>query len=496
MKVLEKLEKSKSFWFLLISAVFFFILRFPSLFEPDWYGDEGVYQALSLGIRNGRLLYQDIWDNKPPLLYLVYGFFGADQFWVRFASLVFGLSAIVVFFYLSKKLFKNFKASIISTSVFSLFFGLPILEGNIANAENFMILPILLSALLLVNLNESVDKKLEGKNLKIIFLAGLFLGIAFLFKIVAIFDFAAFLLFLFFIDKNLIIHLKRKNYQAYEVKKLFSYVLGFLILPFLTALFFLLKGAIVPFVNATFLSNIGYVGYGNNFIIPQGLLILKIIFLCLISYAVFSKRRILGTGGTLALLWFSFSLFNAFFSQRPYTHYLLVILPSFAILVGLIFENRKMQKTYITLLLAALFLIETNFSFYLKVLPYYSNFISFITNNKNVLEYQRFFDKITPIDYELASFIKVNTNSSDYIFTWGNNAQLYKLSNKFPPGKYTVAYHITSVKTGLKETAKDLNLRKPKFIIIMPYMKYFPFQLTGYSQRVIIDQAVIYERVL
>src|SRR3712207_7567947 len=36
-------------------------------------------------------------------------------------------------------------------------------------------------------------------------------------------------------------------------------------------------------------------------------------------------------------IWVSFSLFNTFFSHRPYTHYVLVFLPSYCLLVGLIF---------------------------------------------------------------------------------------------------------------------------------------------------------------
>lgn len=495
MRVLEKLERSRNFWFLLLLGVIFFILRFPSLFEPNWYGDEGVYQALSLAIRNGRLLYLGIWDNKPPILYLVYAFLGSDQFWIKLASLAFGLFAVILFFYLSKKLFQSEKTSLITTSIFGLLLGLPILEGNIANAENFMLLPTIASAFILVNLKESINKKSQQKNILLIFLSGVLLGVSFLFKIVAIFDFGAFFLFLFFIDKSLLDHLKKRRYQTYEVKKLFSYVSGFLILPFLTAAFFFFKGAFSQFISATFFSNIGYVSFGNNLIIPQGLLILKLFLLLSFSELLFLKRKLLGTASVFALLWFSFSLFNAFFSQRPYTHYLLVLLPSFSILVGLLF-GKNLQKAYFIFLFLSLILIFKNFSFYTKVLPYYTNFISFVTNNKSFSEYQRFFDQITPVDYELASFIKANTNSSDYIFIWGNNAQLYNLTNRLPPGRYTVAYHIMGSKNGILETTKDLLLKKPKLIIIMPYMNYFPFQLLGYQHRLIIDQAYIYERIL
>lgn len=201
MKVLDRLEKSIAFWYLLAISCVFFLLRFPSLFEPYWYGDEGVYQTLGLAMNNGSLLYQGIWDNKPPLLYMLYSFLGSDQFAVRLASLVFGVLSIVVFFKLANKIFEHTKVALFSTAFFAFVFGSPLLEGNIANAENFMVLPILTSALILLNIKETVDR--QNKNIGLFFLSGIVLGLAFLFKIVALFDFAAFLIFAaFFIDEK------------------------------------------------------------------------------------------------------------------------------------------------------------------------------------------------------------------------------------------------------------------------------------------------------
>jgi len=88
MKLLKKLEESVGCWFLITISFLFFLLRFPSLFEPDWYGDEGIYQVLGLGINAGRLLYRDIFDNKPPLLYLVYSFVNSDLY-LRFWDFIF-----------------------------------------------------------------------------------------------------------------------------------------------------------------------------------------------------------------------------------------------------------------------------------------------------------------------------------------------------------------------------------------------------------------------
>src|SRR5260370_36030421 len=105
MRLLSKLQHSFDFWFLLGTSFVFFLLRLPSFFEPYWYGDEGVYEVLGFGMRHGRLLYQGIWDNKPPLLYLTYALVDGNQPMIRFLSFLVGVGAIFCLFFLAKKLF-------------------------------------------------------------------------------------------------------------------------------------------------------------------------------------------------------------------------------------------------------------------------------------------------------------------------------------------------------------------------------------------------------
>src|SRR3989337_2620929 len=131
MKEIEKL-------FLTIIVSLFALLRFPSLFEPYWYGDEGIYQVIGIALRQGRILYSEIWDNKPPILYLIYALFNGEQFYVRLLSLIVGAGTVVILYLLTAKLFKNLFARFASTAFFAVMFALPVLEGNIANAENFM----------------------------------------------------------------------------------------------------------------------------------------------------------------------------------------------------------------------------------------------------------------------------------------------------------------------------------------------------------------------
>jgi hypothetical protein len=170
------------------------------------------------------------------------------------------------------------------------------------------------------------------------------------------------------------------------------------------------------FVQATFFQNIGYVGWGNRFIIPQGLLIFKLILLVGFSFYIFAKRKKLSISSIFIILWFAFSMFNAFFAQRPYTHYLLVILPSLSLLVGLIFLEKKYKLLFIGILIMSLLFIFSNFNLYKKTLFYYQNFIAFISGTKSVSDYRGFFDRRTPNDYSLAEYIKLKTDKKDQIF--------------------------------------------------------------------------------
>lgn len=476
MRILTRLEGSKEFWFILFTSFLFFILRFPSLFEPLWYGDEGIYQVIGSSLNNGKLLYKEVFDNKPPLLYWLYAILHSDQFLIRLASLIFGVISIVIFFSLSKKLFENNKNNIhyVTTLIFAILYGLPILEGNIANAENFMLLPILVSSFFIVS-----QKKF--------FIAGLLLGIAFLFKIVAVFDFAAFFVFCFIINFN----------SLKKTIKLPTILVGFFLPILAVTLFFLLNGAFTDFINAAFITNISYVSYGNKIGGFPFLLFVKLIILGSFTLYVFTKRKKFSQTMLFIFIWFAFSLFNSFFSQRPYTHYLLVLLPSLSLMIGLILFDKKYQRTIAILLLLVLIILIKSFGIprFNKNIYYYQNFISYIAGKKSTMSYQAFFDRNTPVDYEIARFIKPKLSKNDTIFVWGNNAQLYQLLRVIPPTKYIVAYHISDYKDGVITTKIAIEKTKPKFIVVMSNQGENPFPLINYSKKINIDKAIIYERI-
>ncbi len=490
MKLLGKIEKTVDCWFVIVTLFFFFLLRLPSLFEPYWYGDEGIYQVVGMGINHGRLLYRDIWDNKPPLLYMLYAFVSSDQFSIRLVSLVFGLASVFVFYLLARKLYgeqqNEKKISLWVTGIFAILFGLPFLEGNIANAENFMLLPILLAGLLMYNSANSTLFSIRYT----LSLAGFLLGLAFLFKVVAVFDFAAFFLFLAFTTIGRKIHIQTL------LSKLVPFCIAFGLPAFVTVIFFLTNGAFSDFINATLKQNVGYVGYGNTLLFPQGLLFIKLLLLVIVTCICFLKRNALGNTRLFIFLWFSFAVFNAFFSQRPYTHYLLVLLPSFVYMLGLVFwdGNKNYKKGIVAVLFVLSILLLKNFTFYGKTFLYYQNFIAFLTHAKTVSDYQSFFDKNTPLDYAVAAFIKTHIQTGDQLFVWGDSAQIYTLSNTLPIGRYTVAYHIKASQNSIAETQMALDRSKPRYLVVSSKSP-IPFRLSGYVERIMLYNAIIYEHI-
>lgn len=491
---LRQIENSHHFWYALGISFLFFLLRLPSLFEPFWYGDEGIYETLGLAISRGRVLYTQIWDNKPPLLYYTYALFQGDQFYVRLLSLFVGISCILIFFALCQKIFNAQKRPVfIATATFAILFGLPFIEGNIANAENFMLLPIIAAAYSIYTY------PLKNGGIKRLAIAGILLGIAFLYKIVGIFDFAALLVFLSITAFP----------NSYTAKAIFTYVTKFIrtasvfalgfVLPFLiSVLYFLSQGALGAYTQAVFLSTVGYVGYGNTFIIPQGLLISKLLVLVAFVLYLLIKRQSVSRQTLFISLWVAFSLFNSFFSQRPYTHYVLVLLPSFSLVIGSIFFTKNRFR--IVSLLAGILLSFTSLFFFnhwsvQKTVGYYTNFMSFITGEKSVTDYEAFFDRRVPQDMELVHYLNTHGKDNKTLFIWGNAAQIYYQTGTLPPGRFTVAYHIAGLKDHEEETARALKDNPSDFTIVFANAPNHTFPLTKGRQVLTTKEATIYEKI-
>jgi hypothetical protein len=448
-KLEQEVESVPKKWFWLFFLVF--LLRLPSLFEPYWYGDEGIYLTIGQGLRQGLVLYRDIYDNKPPLIYLLAAL-GGSLFWLKFILLVWNLITIVLFNKLAKFFFpKKENFSFLLTTIFAALVSLPALEGNIANAENFFI------GLIIAGVWFFWQKKYRG--------AGLFMGLAFLFKFPPLFDFAALLFFILFSIEN------RKDLQK-KGKEFFSLV-GWFLLPFLiTIIYSILRGNFVQYIESAILANFSYtLSWGGGAFSPLGLTTRGIILFLLLGMFFKGRKKWQNEKILFLSLWLALALFGALLSSRPYPHYLLQIVAPFILLTAALFAQknnwRERQNWFLGLplflSLAAFFLY--GFQTY-RTGSYYQNFLALVLGQKDKPAYFSWFDARVNQTYALASQVVEKVSQEERIFIWGDDPNIYALSRRLPATRFTVSYHVVE-KKAYEETLRALKEEPPRLIIVL-----------------------------
>ena len=456
-------QKSARFfphWWLIL---FFFVLllRLPLLFEPFTYADEGIYLTLGQALKKGLVLYRDIHDNKPPLLYLIAALTGSFSIY-HLVYFLWGLATIFVFYRLASILFpKNQKAMITTTSLFAILTSLPMFEGNIANAENFMLLPILAGFYLIFKFLSQPTSK--AKFSWPWFAAGLLFSMAVLFKVPAIFDFLAALMICLLL-------IKAKTIKA-VIFHLFSLTIGFLAPISLTLVFFGLKQALGQYLTAAFSQNLPYL---SSWGIPEAKIggfspefIFRVFFLVLLLIILFLFRQKLSLVVKIVVVWFFTSAFAVLLSTRPYPHYLLQILPPFSLSFGLIFlkENKLVKVIPLILLLFFIFIFKFFNFWYYPNWSYFKNFYQYALKMESKQNYLAYFGPQTKSLYQTADFIRTHTSPEEKIFIWGNQPSIYALARRLPVGRYTVAYHIIDFKAQT-ETLNILRFQPPHWLIV------------------------------
>lgn len=483
----------KKSWFLVLMLFLTFVLRLPSLFEPYWHADEGISLTVGLAIKRGLLLYRDIYDNRPPLLYFITALAG-NLFWLRFFLLVSVIGSVVFIDKIAKIIFeKNKLANKISVFFFVIFINTPFVEGNIAHPELLQILPTLIAVWLLI--------KNRGENEKNYFLSGLLFSFSMMLKIPAFFDLVPTLIYLF-------LFLNRRREPRFK-QKLAIFLFG-LTLPFLASmLFFTGQHYLGGFLQAIFFENLGYlsswktnshqISIIKSNLIPKGLLL--VIF---VSFLYWKRNRFF-IKDLFSILWLGFSLVSASLSGRPYAHYLIQTLPPLALIIGRIITNKKLSPGLAFFSVLILIYSLTSLSPFRKmfstygVFSYYQNFLEFSFGQKSKEAYFSYFDPRVPAIYQVGRFLSSSTQPSDHLFIWADIPQLYALTKRLPVGRYTAAYHILDHNEESKIVQK-LETDRPKVIIVDSKGKLAQASLKNfldifYSQFKKIDSFEIYNLI-
>lgn len=462
---------------LILLLIFHFLLRLPNLFEPYWYGDEGIYLTIGTALRHGAKLYADIIDHKTPLIY--YFAMVPSQFWFRILNITWMTGSIVLFFNLTKKLRFSVPFQYIATILFILLTSLPWLEGNIPNGELFVMGFVLLGAWLYMQTNffarfmREKEKK-SRHELLMVFGAGICLALGVLTKVPAVLDVMAFGSVGILIGVS---SFKQKQLTK-DFWKIFQHWLALglgVVTPIvISVLYYFLRGTLSSYIDFGLLYNFRYAGswglpFTNQILVflfslkGKLLILLGGIFLT----AIAQTKRVSPTSKFL-IIWTLTSWFGATLSSRPYPHYLLQLVPATVLLVAWTLNEKKISIDRIftggvTLLIVATVLL-LKFSFY-PTIPYYSRFFQFLTKNITKEQYIQQYDGLMSENYELAKILITSKNPQ--IFIWGTNPTLYALAKKYPTGRFTVSFHIKDFPGAFEETYEDLIAVEPEYIVVM-----------------------------
>jgi len=477
----------KKYRFLLVVSLLFLLLRLPSLFEPYWYGDEGIYLVLGQALRKGLVLYRQIHDNKPPSLYYLAALAQSVFGFRLFLAISMGFST-VIFHKLSLKLFSE-KFSKIATIIFVVLTSIPLIEGNIANAEIFMVLPTL----------AGIYYFFYSKSPLRYLVSGLLLGLAFTFKVPVAVEFAL-----------LCAWILAFNFDPFKIKFILlswvALVVGFIIpIAFFFGLSILQKAG-NEFLFSALLQNFGYLSSwstgshsgsatSGGLVYRAGLMVISWLLLYFLYLKKYLSKNVL-----FVLTWFCATLFGALLSTRPYPHYLIQLAPPLVLMVTLLFSHvsKTTEKGLALILIFGLgfYLVKYKFYYY-PVISYYQNFYTHIFS-LNSAEYRNYFGPRVDDTYKISEYIKNTTTEKDDIFIWGDEPYIYALSNRLPVGKYTVAYHVADFNQ-YESTYNQLIVQFPKTVIYYPQPgRPFPdldrYLILYYSPATAFGDATIYIR--
>ena len=474
--------------FLLIALLLLIILRIPNFFEPYWYGDEGIYLTVGNAIRNGERLYTEIVDHKTPIIYFLAAV--PNQLYFRFLTLFWMIITTTAFYEVGKKIFKKQLPLIISTFVFVVLTSAPWFEGNIPNGELFVMGFVLVGAWLITKtklfdlfIKKRKTLKVANNHIKLYF-AGVCFGLAILTKVPAILDILAWLAIIWFVMTNrikLLYNSKTKSQWWQLLSKvgfqLLIIIAGIITPILISIIYFISIGSGQDYLQFGLLYNFHYTAnwglpFENQileklFTLPGKLAIATLTYLVL----TFQSKKFKPTHQLIAG-WFVLSLVGALLSNRPYPHYFQQLVPSLALLLGVISTTIKLKKKQrqpmimmgsflMGLFIGALVLL--NFGAY-PTLSYYQRFFQLITHQISPAQYHQSFNHLMTDNYQAAEVIV--KSGVDEIFIWGTNPMLYALSKTNPTGKFTVSFHIKDL-NAYQETMDSVYNKKPLFIIVM-----------------------------
>ncbi len=454
-------------WFLLAAPVLLLaLLRLPTLFEPMWYGDEAIFGGIAQDVRAGQTLYADAWDNKPPLIFLTYAGIQATTntsiFALHLVTSLWVIAAQIVIIAIAWRLYGGLRAAV-GGFVFALLLGSPIIEGNLALTEAYMILPASLAVLTCVLAYE----RPEPDRLPWYLAAGVLLGIAANYKQVAIFDAAAI--------GGMVLLIERRPLPAVA-----ALGAGF-VAPHLVAIaWFAAQGAINDYFYAVVEALGAYRDLADAPSPGQRVGGFAPLVAGIVWMLHWRRAQALGWRH-FALVWFGFGFAGATVSSFSWPHYLLQATAPAALLAASIrtpsFDVKAPATAWamwlpVVAVMSALWVVNVRFADVIRAHDrfepgeYYARFFDRLTGDITQSEYEYRFDYRIRVVDEVQRAIDDDCCRGTTLFQWSEFAWLYVATGMTNPTPCFTSFMGSQVPDGKTGIMADLRDAPPAYVFI------------------------------
>ena len=422
--------------------------------------DEGVYATIAQGVLDGRVPYRDLFDNKPPLVYIWYALsftlMGESVFAPRIvAAVCLSLTTLVLFN--QARMVLPLPAARIAAALFAISTGLPWVALH-ANTEAYMLLP-LVSSLMFFTIG------MKDGRLRWFVLAGLLAGLAVMTKQVAMWNLLALAMV------SLIWHRRTAETQLRAVAPTLALFGGCLVSLAAVALPFAVMGALDELIYANLSYNwlyINFLTYAerlSNF--GYGLLFFSAVAAPFVVGAIAGlivlwRKRSSATDYVL-ILWAIASAIGVASGGRFFPHYFLQLMPSLAVLTGVLIYDRFVngsdrvlsRPAWMIATLLIVISVGTTSVLYLAPRQAEEQIVS-------AVYYQKEWEANSEA---LGTYIKVRTEPGDLIFNYGRESQVYFYADRQPAIPYFYDWVLEYDEETLAEVIADLGVALPVYFI-------------------------------
>jgi 4-amino-4-deoxy-L-arabinose transferase-like glycosyltransferase len=432
------------------------LLRLPTLFEPPYFGDEGIFAAVASRLLEGEQLYTDAWDNKPPLIYLLYAavmrVVGLSIAGLRLVGAVWAVGTALVVLALARRVAPPGPAAVAAVT-FALLSSTPFLQGTLLLTEALAALPVAAGVFLVLDASAREGTARDRR----LFFAGVLFGLGCCVKQVAALDAAAAGLWL----------LLRPGRPLPDIVWLAG---GWLAPVALVALWLTASGAAREAWQAVFW---GYCAYlGERPLLPGWFRVLSAVPAVVGVGRLLWVRRHGGSSADaadLALLWFGFAVVAVLAAGRPFGHYMVQALAPAAVLLAVALGRRGRAAAISgAMLLLGMYLLVNQFWVFwfshgtLRT-DYYANWLAYVAGRRDRAAYERFFDWRVPNQEAIARAVRAD-GGEPTLFVWGEYPWTYTLADARNPTRFSTSYHTFLAPEAKVEVMGDIERAPPRYI--------------------------------